>query len=93
MGDAQKKAREKILLALPHFRYAVKEASEKGIMKLGILSYKDDGSGRVVASFEAQEFFDDLATALGAPPRSEDDMEAKAEKIVQGIRRGIVDLG
>lgn len=86
--------REKLLAALPHLRYAMKEAAQKGRPQVGILAATEDGGGQVVARFEAPEFFDDLAVLIDAPPQTEeDDMEARAVKLVQGIRRGTVDLG
>jgi hypothetical protein len=86
--------REKFLTALPHFRFAMKEASRKGKAKIGVLSITEDGGGKVIASFEAEEFFDDLAILLDAPPQTkEDDLEAAAVKLVQSVKRGIVDLG
>jgi len=88
MADKEE-ARRKMLEALPHFRHAVRQAAAEGKVMIGVLSVKDDGSGRVSARFDAPEFFEDLAALLDAPPETEDDrMQASAEELLQkmGLR-------
>jgi len=82
-------ARERMLKALPHMRFAVKEAAEQGEVHLGILAMKPDRSGKITATFQATEFFEDLALLIDAPPQTkEDDMDAAAARLVQQIRGG-----
>lgn len=77
-------AKERLLAALPYFRKAVSDAKKKGAVQLGVLATNPDGSGNIEVRFEASEFFDDLATVLGAPPQTEeDDMKAKALAFLQ----------
>lgn len=80
----KEEAKERLLSALPHFRHAASLAKRDGKMMLGILSVNDDRTGKVISRFEADTFFDDLAAILDAPPQSEEDeMEAKAEALLQ----------
>ena len=88
--------RQKMLLVLPHLRFAIEEAAKKagatGSVEIGILVKNADGSGRVVASFHAGEFIEDLATLLGAGPlTNEQRLEARAEKLIAefGLREDI----
>ena len=69
----------KLLRAIPHFRYAIEEAKKKGAVKLGILSQFADGGGKIEMIFECDEFFNDLAILVGAPPQTtEDNIAASA---------------
>ena len=82
-------ARDSLTRALPYFRHAVEEARKKGIVKLGILSENPDGSGKLEMKFDCDEFFEDLALVLGAPPQTEEDsINAKAMAFMQqhGLR-------
>lgn len=79
--------REKMLLVMPHLRFAVEEATKEaagaGTVEFGILVKNADGSGKVVASFRAIEFIEDLATLLGAGPLTDEErMDARALKLV-----------
>jgi hypothetical protein len=77
---------KKMKLAIGYMRHAVKVAAESGDVEIGILSVKPDGTGKIVAMFEAPEFFDDLALLIGAPEQTkEDDMKAEAAAILDGV--------
>lgn len=90
----QEEARNRLLQAMPHFRFAMKQAALKGAAHVGILAVQPDGSGNVEAKFAAPDFFNDLALVLGAPPQSkEDDMMAGATRLVQQLGTGLVDIG
>lgn len=81
--------RNKMLQMLPHLRFAIEEAIEADAsvgIELGILAKKSDGSGRVVCSFRADEFVEDLAKLLGAGPMTEEErLDAKAVKLLMGF--------
>lgn len=84
MSKTKEEARECLLQGLPHFRYSANEAKKVGEMKLAIVAYDNKGGGRIVSSFAADEFFDDLALVLDAPAQNaDDDMEAKAVELMQ----------
>jgi len=88
----KEKARLKFLQALPHFRLAMEMAKEaagpEGKVGLGIIAIPTDGNGHITAQFHGDEFFEDLATLIDAPPATEDDeMEAKAQAIVDRVRQ------
>lgn len=79
----------KILEFLKYARFAVQEAKAEcegwGSVKLGVLVWPNDGkkAGRVACRFDAPEFFEELATLLGAPPLTEEDiLDCKAAQIV-----------
>ena len=83
-------ARERLLQALPYFRYAAESAAKEGRVELGILAVKEDGGGRVCCQFAAEDFFKDLALVLGAPDQTEEDtLEAKATELMDrlGLRK------
>lgn len=85
-------AKERMLAALPYLRHAVRQAKKTGKVQFGILSTSEEGSGRIIAKFDADEFFDDLEVILGAPPQStEDQLKAEALEFAQihGIARGV----
>jgi hypothetical protein len=86
MSNSKEKARARLLEALPYFRHAANNAKEGGKIQLGILSVKDGKSGQIVARFDADDFFDDLALILDAPPQTKnDDMRAAAEALLQSF--------
>lgn len=70
-------AKARLLTALPFLRHAMEEAlaeaGEGGNAGLGIIATKADGSGKVIARFEAPAFFEDLAEVLGASELSDED--------------------
>jgi hypothetical protein len=77
---------KKMKLAIGYMRHAAKDAAKDGVVEIGILSVKESGAGRVVARFEAPEFFDDLALIIGAPEQTaEDDMKAEAAALLDGF--------
>lgn len=54
----------------------------------GILASQPDGSGRIVVSFDCEDFFKDLEIVLNMPPQTEEqDMQADACAFLQ--RQGI----
>jgi hypothetical protein len=80
---------DKMKKALPFMRHAVKLAAADGAVHFGILSVRPDGSGTVMAKFEAAEFFDDLALIVGAPEQTKDDeMKAEAARILDNLVPG-----
>ncbi len=80
-------AKERLLGAIPYLRTAIKDANKEGAAELGILAKQKDGSGRIVCSFDCNEFFDDLCKVIGAPEQTEeDDWKAKAVKFVQEFK-------
>jgi len=73
-------------LAIGYMRHAAKDAAKDGAVEIGILSVKESGAGRVVARFEAPEFFEDLALIIGAPEQTkEDDLKAEAAQLLDGF--------
>jgi hypothetical protein len=85
--------RKKMLMVLPYLRFAIEEAKTKagetGAVEIGILVKNADGSGKVLASFGAGEFVEDLATLLGAGPLTEEErQDARAESFISqfGLR-------
>lgn len=86
--------REKLLLALPYFRNAMKKATAEAppgsTIGVGILHYTRSGSGKIVAKFEAPEFFEDIAMLIDAPAYTEADdamanEQAKADELLQKL--------
>lgn len=72
------------LVLIPYLRYAIKNASANGTIKLGILSVKEDGAGKVECQFDAGDFVEDLARVIGAPDYTKDDeLSARAEEMLQ----------
>ncbi len=78
--------RQKMLAVLPHLRFAIEEATNansESAIHIGILTKNPDGSGKVLSSFRAQEFIEDLATLLDAGPLTDDQrMDARALKFL-----------
>jgi len=91
MSKTRDDATRDLLSALPYFRKAVADVRAKGgKVQLGVLSTNADGSGKIEMRFDADEFFDDLALILNAPPQTEkDDMAARALKFFQTHRLSI----
>ena len=66
-------ATRRLLGAIPYFRVAIADAAKKGKVELGILATLPDGSGNIEVRFAAEEFFNDLALLVDAPPQTEED--------------------
>lgn len=69
-SDEQREAaRKKLTEVVPHLALAIEMVrmaeSKEAQVHLAVLVKNPDGSGRVGASFEAEEFLDDLARVLG----------------------------
>lgn len=83
--------RNKVLRVLPHLRFAQEEAKkvagEGGRVLIGIISVKPDGAGKVLATFEAGEFIEDIAALIDAP--------ALTEEVRQTVRaeRFLIEMG
>lgn len=85
MGDrdaALARLREVML----HVRTAAVMASTVGEVKLGILSVKPDGAGRVLATFDAT-FLDDVEALLTDAPEARD-ADRSCEHFVPGTPSG-----
>lgn len=87
MNATKDELRKKVLLALPHLRFAAEEAKAEagtdGKVLFGVLVKKPDGTGRVLATFDAGEFVEDMAALIDAPPMTEEDrMSARAEQFL-----------
>lgn len=78
-------AKERLLLALPYLRNAVAQAKQKtGRAQIAVLATNPNGSGNLIARFEADEFFADLEAVLGAAAQTEeDDLKAEALQFLQ----------
>ena len=78
--------RQKMLAVLPHLRFAIEEATaanNTAVIHIGILTKNADGSGKVLSSFRAEEFIEDLAKLLDAGPLTDDQrMDARALKFL-----------
>lgn len=78
--------REKLQSLMPYLLVATEdakaEAGEGGEVRFGILLKRTDGSGKVLASFRAEEFAEDLARLLDAPPLTD---EARADVRATGF--------
>jgi hypothetical protein len=60
-------ARINLLAAIPHFKNSVDQAKQSGDVQLGVLSYNEDHSGKIIMSFDCEEFFEDLAVLTTNP--------------------------
>lgn len=79
----KEQAAERLRRAIPYFRGAVNDAKSEGMVKMGILSKNPDGSGRILMEFDCEEFFNDIATVIDAPPQTmQDDMTFKAQSFL-----------
>lgn len=87
MAKTIEEATEALKNALPYLRYAVEQAREDGgIAKLAVASENPDGSGKLIAKFECDEFFEDIATVIGLGPQTEEQTnDAKAVELLQRI--------
>ena len=84
MDDRKEEAKERLRGVMRHFRLAVADAKKIGEPKLSINGEQPDGSGQRIMSFNAEEFFADLAIVIDAPPDTvEDEMDAKARSFMQ----------
>lgn len=82
--------RKKLLLVLPHLRFAEEEAKREagpdGKALFGILVTKADGTGKVLATFEAGELVEDIAKLIDAPPFTEEDRaDARAAQFLSKL--------
>lgn len=85
-----KAARDQLLSVAPFVRRAMETAKENGTLELAVVSTQPDGGGKIVARFSG-EFFNDVMTAIDAPPDTEEQqMEAKAQELLDrlGLRDG-----
>lgn len=61
-------AKKRLMGALPHISLAMEMArmqEPEGKVSLAVIVKKSDGSGRMTASFEGEEFIKDIITLLG----------------------------
>lgn len=70
--------RDRLLRGLKHMRLAAEFAKETaeaggGKVKIGILATRADGARKIICTFDAPEFFEDIAAVLGVPPITADD--------------------
>jgi hypothetical protein len=80
--STKEEIKEKLLKALPYFRYAIKQARDEApadhTVGLAVVYYGPSG-GKVTARFPAAEFFEDIAVLLDAPEFTQaDEDNAKA---------------
>lgn len=70
-------AEQRLRAALPQFRIALEMAKlQGGTVGLAIVSIAEDGSGKLIAKFEGDQFFSDIAEMCGVvdrPGRALDD--------------------
>lgn len=81
--DKIKEASARLSLALPHIRAAADKARDESAVGLAVIMEKPDGSGRLTARFEADEFFADLVTLAAVP-----DLLAEIERLKTLAREG-----
>lgn len=85
-SDAVRESRERLLLGMPHFRYAFEMGKEGGAKaEFAVISTKPGADGGVVVcTFDPTDFITDLATVLGETEKQKEDgrMEAAAASIV-----------
>jgi hypothetical protein len=65
---AAEEARERLIDAIPHIAIAMQMAKIEvpdGVVQLAVVSKRANGSGRVTATFEGEEFLKDIIAALG----------------------------
>lgn len=78
--------KNKMLTVLPILRFAIEEAKStnpEAAIHIGILAKNTDGTGKVISSFRAEEFIEDLAKLLDAGPLTDDQrMDARALKFL-----------
>lgn len=77
--------RQDILGVIPFIRYAIKLAKAHGAPQLAIAANFPNGSGKIIASFDAQ-FLEDVASLADAPPYTEEDeIAAKAALLLDSM--------
>lgn len=84
--------RQKFVKVIPHLRFGIEEAKKEteGEVLFGVLVVKEN-TGKVVFTFKAAEFVEDLAALVDAPPMTnEDRMNAKVAQFLSrfGIKAG-----
>lgn len=65
-------AKSTLIEALDYMRHSVERAKETGQPHLAIVSKYSDGSGKIIAKFQCEEFFNDLALVLGVGELTEE---------------------
>lgn len=65
-------ARSDLNAFLKHLRFAIEEANAAGKARLGVLSVRPDGGGKIECQFDCG-FVDDVALLLGFAPLSDAD--------------------
>ena len=75
--------KEKFKQVIPHLRFGIEEAKkeDKGTNEVlfGVLIVKPNQNGRIVFTFKADDFVEDLAELVGAPPMTDEArMDARA---------------
>lgn len=90
----QEMARNRMLQVIHFLRSSMAEAKKNGAPKIGILSVKEDGSGKVIAQLDAPEFVVDLCRILGVPVSNtqKEDADAAAMRILGMLGGGSVRL-
>lgn len=75
MSKTKEEARASLIAVVSHLSIAAEMAKVQvgpgGTIKLAIVSQRADGSGSVGATFEAEEFCDDLVRVLDDPELKE----------------------
>lgn len=59
---------ERLKAIIPHLKLAMSMAKiqvPNGIVALGVIAKSPDGGGRITASFDGEDFFNDLETVVG----------------------------
>ena len=76
--------KSKLLEFIPPLRHAFADAKREGEPQLAVVASKPDGSGRVIARFNGDEFLTDLCGLLGVPTANseEEELNAAADMIV-----------
>lgn len=68
-------ARDRVQRGLHFMRHAMNEAAKEGRAQVGILFVRPDGTGQLVARFDAPSFFEDIAEALELGPLTDEQLE------------------
>lgn len=82
-------AKRDLGIALKHIRFAVEEARKAGTARLGVLSVRDDGGGKIECKLDC-DFIEDVALLIGAPDLTDADRtECRANKFMaeHGLQR------
>lgn len=84
--DPANEAKERIKSALIYLQYAVEEARKHGFAKLAIVAEMPDNTGKMLASFQCDDFMNDIALVVGAGPLNDKDRAtARAAAFVQRL--------